>query len=51
MQIRCIEIVMRSRWGIRYDAGGGERDEGLQGGLCLTERGRRAAHAVRGSRD
>ena len=37
--------------GIRYDAGGRERDEGLQGGLCLTERGRRAAHAVRGSRD
>jgi hypothetical protein len=25
--------------------------EGLQGGLCLTERGRRAAHAARGSRD
>jgi hypothetical protein len=26
-------------------------NEGLQGGLCLTERGRKAAHAVRGSRD
>jgi hypothetical protein len=37
--------------GIRYDAGGRERDEGLQGGLCLTERGRKAAHAVEGSRD
>ena len=33
-EVRCVESVMESRWGgIRYDAGGREKDEGLQESL------------------